>query len=85
MRSLFRRLCGTLGAGDGEATPGALRRKVRLRHGDTLVVDSLPAVLQLDLLKRFLAEGFQAHLQVRLGGLVGCDAVQPDRSSGCVL
>lgn len=39
---------------------------MKLRHGDTLVVDRLAGALQLDLLKRFLAEGFQIHLQVSL-------------------
>lgn len=43
-------------------------QKIKLRHGDVLVVESLPATVRLNALRRFLAEGFQAHLQVRLRG-----------------
>ncbi len=39
-------------------------QKIKLRHGDVLVVDSLPATVRLNGLRRFLAEGFQTHLQV---------------------
>ena len=37
--------------------------KVRLRHGDVLVVDTLPATIQLNSFRNLLADGFQAHLQ----------------------
>ncbi len=37
-------------------------------NGDVLVVDDLTSVLQLDLLRHFLAEGFQSHLQVCKAG-----------------
>jgi hypothetical protein len=39
------------------------QQRVRLQHGDTLVVSSLEGNLQLNCLRRFLAGGFQAHLQ----------------------
>ena len=38
--------------------------KVRLANGDVLTVDSLAGLVQLNAIRRFLAEGFQAHLQV---------------------
>ena len=37
--------------------------KIKLRHGDTLIVDTLVGTVQLNALRRFLAEGFQIHLQ----------------------
>ena len=37
--------------------------KVRLRHGDVLIVDTLPATIQLNAFRNLLADGFQAHLQ----------------------
>ncbi len=40
------------------------RTQVRLNSGDTLTVDSLAGVVQLNALRSFLAEGFQLHLQV---------------------
>ena len=40
--------------------------RIKLRYGDTLVVDSLAGIVQLNALRRTLAEGFQAHLQVRM-------------------
>jgi hypothetical protein len=40
-------------------------QKIKLRHGDVLVVDALPATVRLNAMRRFLAEGFQAHMQVR--------------------
>lgn len=39
-------------------------QKIKLRHGDVLLVNSLTAVLRLNAFRRFLAEGFQAHMQV---------------------
>ena len=44
---------------DGTVTPA----KVRLRHGDILVVDTPEGLAQLAALRHFLAEGFQMHLQ----------------------
>lgn len=44
---------------DGAVAP----TKVKLRHGDTLIVDTLVGTVQLNALRRFLAEGFQIHLQ----------------------
>ena len=38
--------------------------RIKLRHGDVLVVDSLAGAVQLSAMRRTLAEGFQAHLQV---------------------
>ena len=66
MRGLFRRLCGAIEGQEGGSGAATLKRKLKLRHGDVLVVEDLTRVLQLDLLRRFLAEGFQAHLQVRV-------------------
>ena len=37
--------------------------KVKLRHGDLLLVDTLPATIQLNAFRNLLADGFQAHLQ----------------------
>ena len=37
--------------------------KVKLRAGDTLVIDTVAGNVQLNFLRRFLNEGFQAHLQ----------------------
>jgi len=37
--------------------------KIKLRHGDTLVINTLVGTVQLNALRRFLAEGFQIHLQ----------------------
>ncbi len=37
--------------------------KIKLRHGDTLIVNTLVGTVQLNALRRFLAEGFQVHLQ----------------------
>lgn len=40
------------------------RTQVKLSSGDVLTVDSLAGVVQLNALRSFLADGFQAHLQV---------------------
>ncbi len=37
--------------------------KIKLRAGDTLVIDTVAGNVQLNLLRRFLNEGFQSHLQ----------------------
>ena len=63
MRGLFRRLCGAIEGQEGGSGAASLKRKLKLRHGDVLIVEDLTGVLQLDLLRQFLAEGFQAHLQ----------------------
>jgi hypothetical protein len=42
---------------------GTAESRVKLRHGDVLVVDSWAGRCQLGALRRFLGEGFQAHLQ----------------------
>lgn len=44
---------------DGAGAP----TKIKLRHGDTLIVNTLVGTVQLNALRRFLAEGFQIHLQ----------------------
>ncbi|GAB4824115.1 hypothetical protein N2152v2_011161 [Parachlorella kessleri] len=56
-RGIFRELCNIVEAGSVPT------QKIKLRHGDVLVVDSLPATVRLNGLRRFLAEGFQTHLQ----------------------
>lgn len=38
-------------------------QKVKLRHGDVLIVDSFYGNVQLNALRSFLGEGFQVHLQ----------------------
>ena len=38
--------------------------RIKLRHGDTVVIDSLAGMVQLGAMRRTLAEGFQAHMQV---------------------
>lgn len=38
-------------------------QKVKLRHGDLLIVDSLHGNVQLNAFRSFLNEGFQMHLQ----------------------
>lgn len=43
---------------------GAVREtKIKLRHGDTLLINTLNGNVSLGYLRRFLAGGFQAHLQ----------------------
>lgn len=37
--------------------------KIKLRHGDSLIIDTLSGTVQLNAIRRFLAEGFQIHLQ----------------------
>ena len=56
------RLCLTVRAAaaqDGNAGES----RVKLRHGDVLVVDTRAGRVQLDALRRLLGQGFQAHLQ----------------------
>lgn len=57
LRSAFRGLVDVVEDGAVAA------QKVKLRHGDALVVDTLPGVIRLNFFRRLLAEGFQAHLQ----------------------
>lgn len=37
--------------------------RIKLRAGDTVVIDTVAGNVQLNALRRFLNEGFQAHLQ----------------------
>lgn len=57
LRSAFRELCGIV---EGGAIPVV---KVKLQHGDLLVIDSLTGVIDINFFKRYLAGGFQVHLQ----------------------
>ncbi|KAA6426975.1 MAG: hypothetical protein FRX49_03299 [Trebouxia sp. A1-2] len=57
-RSTFRDLCNIV-----EQDGTVAQTKVKLRHGDTLVINTLVGTVQLNALRRFLAEGFQTHLQ----------------------
>lgn len=57
-RSTFRDLCNIV-----EQDGTVAQTKIKLRHGDTLVINTLAGTVQLNALRRFLAEGFQIHLQ----------------------
>ncbi|KAL0044066.1 hypothetical protein WJX82_006874 [Trebouxia sp. C0006] len=57
-RSTFRELCNVV-----EQDGTVAQTKIKLRHGDTLVINTLVGTVQLNALRRFLAEGFQIHLQ----------------------
>lgn len=37
--------------------------KIKLQHGDVLVVDDLSSLIHLNFIRTLLAEGFQAHIQ----------------------
>ncbi len=52
----FRRLCRSVMDGDVPTV------KIKLRHGDVLVVDSISGHVQLAAFKQHLADGFQVHL-----------------------
>jgi hypothetical protein len=54
------------------------QQRVRLQHGDTLVVSTLEGNLQLNSLRKFLAGGFQQHLQhnALLHGVFGFSPLQ---------
>ena len=56
--SYTTRLCSVLQQGGNVP-----QTKVKLRHGDTLTVNTLSGTVQLNAIRRFLAEGFQTHLQ----------------------
>ena len=56
-RSTFRELSSILEGGD------VPEQKVKLRHGDVLIVDTLHGNIQLNAFRSFLGEGFQVHLQ----------------------
>jgi hypothetical protein len=43
-------------------------QKIKLRHGDTLVVDTLEGNVMMNYLKRFLAGGFQVRACVQQRG-----------------
>ncbi|DBA83033.1 TPA: hypothetical protein ACH3X1_006807 [Trebouxia sp. C0004] len=57
-RSTFRDLCNVV-----EQDGTVAQTKIKLRHGDTLVINTLVGTVQLNAFRRFLAEGFQIHLQ----------------------
>eukprot|EP00891_Asterochloris_glomerata_P006389 jgi/Astpho2/6389/Aster-x0727 len=57
LKGSFRELCSAV---ESQSTPTT---KVKLRHGDVLIVDTLPATIQLNAFRNLLADGFQAHLQ----------------------
>lgn len=57
LRSRFRGLCTVLEDGLVKSM------KVKLQHGDSLIVNTLEGVVMMNYLKKFLAGGFQAHLQ----------------------
>lgn len=57
LRTAFRDLCNLMETGEVRA------QKVKLQHGDCLVVDTMEGVLQLNYLRGFLAGGFHAHMQ----------------------
>ncbi|CAL8465178.1 g4713 [Coccomyxa elongata] len=57
LRSTFREICSSVEGG------GAAESRIKLRCGDVLVVNTPRGATQLAALRRFLAEGFQTHLQ----------------------
>lgn len=56
LRSTFRELHSIMEGGE------APEQKVKLRHGDVLMVDTLVGNVQLNAFRSFLGEGFQVHL-----------------------
>ena len=56
LRTTFRELSNILEGGPAPV------QKVKLRHGDMLVVDTLTGNVQLNAFREFLGEGFQTHL-----------------------
>uniref|UniRef100_A0A1D1ZUG1 Interferon-related developmental regulator N-terminal domain-containing protein n=1 Tax=Auxenochlorella protothecoides TaxID=3075 RepID=A0A1D1ZUG1_AUXPR len=58
LRTTFRSILTSI-----EGQTALPTQKIKLRHGDVLLVNSLTAVLRLNAFRRFLAEGFQAHMQ----------------------
>lgn len=80
LRGTFRALCGTVADGQVGVT------KVKLQHGDVLVVDSLAGNVQLAALRRVLADGFQTHMQENptLHAIFGFEpsTAPPERLSG---
>eukprot|EP00244_Chara_vulgaris_P010413 TRINITY_DN4791_c0_g1_i3.p1 TRINITY_DN4791_c0_g1~~TRINITY_DN4791_c0_g1_i3.p1 ORF type:complete len:459 (+),score=80.70 TRINITY_DN4791_c0_g1_i3:709-2085(+) len=56
-RTSFRELLATVEDGVCAET------KLKLRHGDVLTINTWIQTIQLNALRRFLAEGFQRHLQ----------------------
>ncbi|WIA18984.1 hypothetical protein OEZ85_003651 [Tetradesmus obliquus] len=57
MRSSFRELRSVME--DGRVR----EQKIKLRHGDTLIINTLEGNAMMNFLKRFIAGGFQVHLQ----------------------
>lgn len=57
LKATFRVIQSSMEGGDVPT------QKIKLRHGDVLVIDALVPSIQLNAFRRFLAEGFQAHMQ----------------------
>ncbi|BDA43174.1 probable interferon-related developmental regulator 1 [Coccomyxa sp. Obi] len=57
LRSTFREICSSVEGGN------VAESRIKLRCGDVLVVNTPRVATQLAALRRFLAEGFQTHLQ----------------------
>ncbi|KAF6258563.1 interferon-related developmental regulator-domain-containing protein [Scenedesmus sp. NREL 46B-D3] len=57
MRSSFRELRSVME--DGRVR----EQKIKLRHGDTLIINTMEGNCMMNFLKRFIAGGFQVHLQ----------------------
>jgi hypothetical protein len=56
LKTTFRELASIMEGGD------PTEQKVKLRHGDVLIVDTLIGIVQLNAFRSFLGEGFQVHL-----------------------
>ncbi|GMH43105.1 hypothetical protein BSKO_11027 [Bryopsis sp. KO-2023] len=56
-RAAFRGFCNFVEDGVLQET------KIKLRHGDVLVIDDLAQLIQLNFIRTMLAEGFQTHIQ----------------------
>ncbi len=56
LKTTFRELASIMEGGDHP------EQKVKLRHGDVLIVDTLIGNVQLNAFRSFLGEGFQTHL-----------------------
>ncbi len=56
LKTTFRELASIMEGGDPP------EQKVKLRHGDVLIVDTLIGNVQLNAFRSFLGEGFQVHL-----------------------
>ena len=66
LKATFRVIQSSMEGGDVPT------QKIKLRHGDVLVIDALVPSIQLNAFRRFLAEGFQTHMQASCcRGVVG--------------